>query len=375
MYASVAIVQRVLPHYRVPFFDILQERLLASGIKLALYYGQEKSGTVPRSVVLDKPWTTRIQNRYFSIGATEFVWQPCLSELRKFDLVIIEQAGRLLINYALLLKRQWSEQKIAYWGHGSNLQLRGKNRWKDRIKRRQLGSVDWWFAYTAETMDYLVSEGVSVEQITAVNNTVDTSGLKCALNQIDVQATSTLRAKLGIGDNPVGLYCGGLYPEKRIDFLINACNVIKDRIPEFHMIIIGEGPESAIVKEASDVSDWLHYVGPIYGDDRASFLKIADVLLMPGAVGLVIVDSFIAETPLITTDVNTHGPEIAYLEPERNGVMAMNTVSSYAEAVIDALTEDRLQVLRSGCRNSAALYSLDRMVTNFTEGVVGCLSY
>ena len=48
---------------------------------------------------------------------------------------------------------------------------------------------------------------------------------------------------------PVGLYCGGMYKEKRLDFLLESCKIVKQNIPNFEMIFIGAGPESNKIKE------------------------------------------------------------------------------------------------------------------------------
>ena len=104
---SIAIVRRIVPHYRVPFFNKLKAQLDHCGIEMDLYYGQERPGTVPRGVIVDSPWAIKLHNSYLSMRGVELVWQPCLTGLRSYDLVILEQANRLMINHALLFRRLW----------------------------------------------------------------------------------------------------------------------------------------------------------------------------------------------------------------------------------------------------------------------------
>ena len=48
-----------------------------------------------------------------------------------------------------------------------------------------------------------------------------------------------LQLELGIEDNAfVGLSCGSLYPDKRIDFLVKSAEIIRQSISNFHLIII-----------------------------------------------------------------------------------------------------------------------------------------
>jgi hypothetical protein len=103
---------------------------------------------------------------------------------------------------------------------------------------------------------------------------------------------------------------------------------------------------------------------------------MSDVILMPGAVGLSIVDSFTSRIPLFTIDNETHGPEIAYLENGVNGVMTEDRLQSYIAVVARYLNAPTLLArLREGCATSAKLYSLDNMVRNFSAGIEACLLY
>lgn len=372
--ASVAIVQRIVPHYRMAFFSGLQKCLEENGIALTLFYGQEQVGTVPRGIEIDAPWTVRQRNCYLSFGGVELIWQPCMSHLQGFDLVVVEQANRLLINHLLQFKRHWRPQQLAFWGHGRNLQAGNQKTIREKFKQWRACDVDWWFAYTSVTRDHLVASGFPSERITITNNTIDVSGLRNALAACDSETISRIRADLAIEDGPVGLYCGGLYSHKRVDFLLDVSRAVKATIPGYNLIVIGEGPESNKVADAAKSTDWIHYVGPVYGDNRAPFLKIADILLMPGAVGLVVIDSFVAETPLVTTKINTHGPEIGYLISGYNGVISDDSLVDYSDAVIATLTGEILPDLRTGCRDSADEYSLDQMIARFSDGIVACLN-
>lgn len=365
-------MQRIVPHYREPFFRGLHASLAEKDISLHVYYGQEQPGSTPRGVVLNEPWATRLNNRYFSCRNIELVWQPCLSALQQNDLVIVEQANRLLINHVLQLKSLWRPRRLAFWGHGRNLQAGGRENLRERFKGWRACNVDWWFAYTEATQDLLIAGGYPESRISTVNNTIDVEYLGDAVDAVDAEGIALLKAELGIGDGSVGLYCGGLYGDKRIDFLIDACRKVKVALPDFHMIVIGEGPESDKVAAAA-AGEWFHYVGPVYGENRAPYLKLTDVLLMPGAVGLVVMDSFVSESPLITTDINTHGPEAAYIRPGVNGVVSANSIDEYVCAVTASLEGDVLFDLRRGCRDSAGMYTLDKMISNFSAGIVDCL--
>ena len=83
--------------------------------------------------------------------------------------------------------------------------------------------MDWWFAYTKGISDFLVTLGVDPERITVVNNAMDTRAFEADLAAIGEEEFEIARRTLGIGEKDfVVLYCGALYEEKRISFLLEA---------------------------------------------------------------------------------------------------------------------------------------------------------
>lgn len=372
---KVVIIQRVLPHYRIPFFAGLAERLYREGVEMKLVYGQEYPGTVPKTTVVEKAWAHRIRNRYLRFPGSEAVWQPCLNQLSDCDLVIVEQSNRLVVNYHLMVGRKCGKFKLAYWGHGRNLQSGRRGGLRERLKQKLIGAVDWWFAYTALSADVVRESGFPPDRITVVQNAVSTREIEEQVRTVTADRLVAVRKELGINSGNVAVYCGGMYPDKKLDFLVEACDVIRSKIPDFEVILVGEGPDQHIVERAASRHPWLHYVGARYGADRVVFLLSAKLLLMPGLVGLAVVDSFAAQVPLFTTDIPIHSPEIAYLENGVNGVMTAADVDAYAEAVVHYLGHrDRLEVLRQGCRASSAKYTVENMIENFAAGIVQCLA-
>lgn len=372
--AKVVVVQRILPHYRVSFFRMLRQVMAEDGNDLKVVYGQERPGTVPRSMFVDEPWAVRIKNQYIQTGLTELVWQPCLSFVRGADLVIVEQANRLLVNYVLLARLKLTGTPIAYWGHGRNFQTDFRAGLKERWKRSLLRAADWWFAYTEISKQEMVNAGVPRERVTVVNNTVDSDAFTYALHELTREDIDTVRTAHGITSHNVAVYCGGMYSDKRLPFLIAACDEVRKRVPDFEMVFIGDGPEQNLVEDAASRRPWMHYVGGVYSKDKAVYFSIARALLMPGLVGLAIVDSFVASVPIFTTDVPIHSPEIAYLKDGENGVMTPHDICEYADAVASYFMSADLQKrLMKGCRGSAEDLGIDRMVERFAGGIKCCL--
>ena len=90
--------------------------------------------------------------------------------------MIVEQANRLALNYLLLAARPAGGPRVAFFGHGANLQGNPaslREHWRRILAR----TPNWWFAYTDGTADRVLSAGFPANRMTVVQNAVDTSGL------------------------------------------------------------------------------------------------------------------------------------------------------------------------------------------------------
>lgn len=372
----VCIVQRIVPLYRVQFFRSLQATLFRSGVDLHLIHGQEAPGTVPRGVDFDEAWAHRIQNRYIRIANRELIWQPCsLRELASADLVIVEHANRLLLNYPLLAART-KARRVAFWGHGANFQARGQPSTENSIARNMARAADWWFAYTNGGAKLVEAYGYPRERVTVVNNSIDSRGITNAVTRIGAQEKARLRERLRLEQPGVAVFCGRLVEEKRLGLLWAAAREIRRRCPHFSLLVIGDGPLQSEARRMAEAHDWIHYVGALSGDKLAPYFAVSDFMLIPGLVGLVVVDAFAAGLPLVTTRIDTHSPEIEYLEPGVNGLVAEPNEDSLATACVELLqSPELLDKLQDGCRSSSQLYTLEAMVERFARGVLEALDH
>ncbi|NER84004.1 MAG: glycosyltransferase family 4 protein [Leptolyngbya sp. SIO1D8] len=372
---KVLIIQRYLPHFRVEFFKRLKEECANKNIALSLVYGRLKGAEAMKIKEENLEAGIYAPVKEINFFNQKLFWHRCLQNLKGQDMIIVQQTNRELINYLLLLRRIFSKTKFAYIGHGRNMQVKTGS-WRNRVKNFLIKKCDWWFAYNDNVKDYLTTQGYPPERITSFMNAIDTKSLILTYEDIGNAQVLTIKKELHIDSDNIGIFCGGLYKEKRINFLIEACIQIKSRIKDFHLIVLGSGVEEPKVRDYCEKFDWIHYPGPVHDDQRkAAYFKASKVFLLPGLVGLAILDSFAFQTPLITTDYPFHSPEIDYLKNEGNGIITKNNISEYVDSVVELLQNDtKMAKLIEGCRHSAGIYNLEGMVENFTTGIVKALS-
>jgi starch synthase (maltosyl-transferring) len=108
-------------------------------------------------------------------------------------------------------------------------------------------------------------------------------------------------------DRKVLTYVGRLDQQKRVERLVRMFTDIADAIPEYDLIIVGDGPQrSELVSQAgrSGFADRIHFVG--FRDDVPEILAASDMLLLAShweGMPNVLLEAMAAGVPLVTFNV------------------------------------------------------------------------
>lgn len=360
-------------HYRLDFLSQLEIELKKYDVALDVFYGKPTPESIAKNDTAELIGSTQMPSWCLRIGGKEILLQIPPKRILSSNLVICMQENRLLINYIIqLYTRIAPGVKFAYWGHGRNFQSRRATGARETLKRFLLRGSDWFFAYTEASKNSLIANGYDPGKITVFNNTIDTDKFRCAVEKISKQEKQSFLEDLSIAPGDiVALFCGSMYPAKRIEELLASCDLIKEKVPGFHLICIGDGPSAKLIQLANKTHSWIHYLGVQTGQQKALAFSVGKAVLNPGLVGLHIVDSFSAGVPMITMDYEFHSPEFAYMRSGENGLVTCADVGDYAAAVVAILTDPTYQVkLAGGARQSADEYSLKAMVDKYTSGIL-----
>lgn len=364
----VTVVQRRLTHYRVPLFNELRRSLRSQGILLRLLHGTPASHELSKSDSGSLEWAESLPTTYFA--GERLCWQPFAARAEGSSLVIVTHENGLLANHLALLRRP--APKLAFWGHGANFQGRDRSL-RERYKRWSANRADWYFAYTELSVDLVTSSGFPASRVTQLDNAIDLAGLSREIASVEASDLPFFRTRFGLEDGPIGLFIGSLYAHKRLDFLIATAQRLRQEIPNFQLLVIGDGPERERVEVEAAKHSWIRPLGARVGRDKAAALRLSSIIMNPGLVGLGILDGFAAGVPMVTTDCGLHSPEIAYLDPN-NGVMTPDDLKSYTAACQHLLTDEaERERLKAGCSLASEKYTLSNMVANFSQGIINAL--
>ena len=363
--------------YRRGFYELLRRHLAEAGIELTLIHSNPPPHADVWKDAIDLPWSHRVEPRRFSVGTREVLWQPCIELLAGSDLVIVEQATRHLLNFVLAAEQRLGRRKVALWGHGRTFDPSHSRRVSEWVKARLSLSVHWWFAYTERSAAVVEALGYPRERITVVQNAVDTRWLADAVNSLDASAAAHMRDELELTGSHVGVFLGKFAVEKRLGYVFEAADAVRQRIGDFELIVAGAGSNEPLVRRLAATRPWVRVVGPRFGHEKAALLRVADVLLVPAWAGLVVLDAFAAGVPLAVSASQPHPPENSYLRDGVNGLVVEDGGSAVAfgHAVAELLEDPSLRAtLRAGCRAARGRYSIEEMVSRFGNGVQQALA-
>jgi len=144
------------------------------------------------------------------------------------------------------------------------------------------------------------------------------------------------------------LWVGRLSPEKGLKYLIEALPLVRERVPDVHLTLVGEGSQEEALRsqaEALGVADAISFAGPRPHDDIPELMRQADLFVLPSlneGFGIVLIEAMASGLPIVASD--TGGiPEI--VEHGRTGVLVPPGES-------DSLAWAIMEVLRDGARTT-----------------------
>jgi len=361
----VGIFQPRVPRYRRAFFRQLIELGSKSGIEYKVY--APINVTDPRQ---DEDFSnidvTRVRSVKFKIKGRIFNFINPIKILRNSDFIISEHA--LHDTFFLMSIFHLVYKPYGLWGHGRNYTT-AQPKILESFKIAIAKKANWFFTYTDSGAKHLISKNLESSKLTILNNSIDVTKTREALLAAKLIDPNEIREKYCIQSEFCLLFIGGIDESKRIDFLIHSAVLLKEKGVDFTLAVCGSGSQSHLLTGLDALG--IKLFGFANETQKAELATISSVILNPGRVGLIAVDSLALECPIVTTDWNLHAPEFDYLENNSNAVITSNSVNSYSDSVISILRDPaRLKSLKKQCAIDSFNFSVEKMVQNFHSGVL-----
>jgi len=273
---SLALQQRVLPSYRVPFFDLLAQSC-ESG--MSLFAG------MPRPVEMiasGKPQIAKYheaKNIHLFSGAFYFCYQRGFInwlEESNPDALIVEANPRYLATSPAVRWMRVRGRKILGWGLGAPKQ--------SQVWGRFIGQFDAMLSYSQRGADEYAALGFPREKIFVAHNSVSPKPM------LNVE-------RLTLNVRPTLLFVGRLQARKRVDSLLKACAEMESKP---RLIIVGDGPERVALESlARDVYPAAEFAGARHGVELKPYFAESDLFVLPGTGGLAVQEAMSHGLPVI----------------------------------------------------------------------------
>lgn len=174
----------------------------------------------------------------------------------------------------------------------------------------------------------------------------------------------TLRKKLSIKKGEkILLYVGRLGREKSVDFLIRSFETVHKKLPQTHLVIVGDGPEKenllSLAKKLN-LKQVVHFLGFVSKETLATYYVDADVFVFASTTdtqGMVLFEAMASGIPLVVVN---HPTYTDFVKNGYNGFLTNTHEKDFAEAVSRVLIDDKLRKeLSENAQKSVARFSVD----------------
>lgn len=275
---KLGLQQRVLPSYRVPFFDLLASHCDGG---MNLFAGKARpqemiaGGTTQVARHVEAKNIHLFNGRFYLCYQQGFLdwlkdWNP--------DALIMEANPRYLASPSAVSWMHKRGRRVIGWGLGAPKQ---SGLWK-----RFIGQFDRMIAYSQRGADEYAALGFPREKIFVAHNSVSSAPtLPMPSRPSDFDLRPTL------------LFVGRLQARKRVDSLLRACAEMESQP---RLLIVGDGPERESLEIlAKEVYPSAEFVGAKHGAELKPYFEQADLFVLPGTGGLAVQEAMSYGLPVI----------------------------------------------------------------------------
>lgn len=375
--------QSTIPHYRVRFYELLEERRPRGwSFEVAYDTRETERPTIYAEAVDHRTFKFPVLPARISslrVAGKRVHWQHCWRAARKFDVVVTDTHFANLTYPVMALHQMTGRCARVLWGHPFD-QNRTDDGWTSGIVRRlklwNARAADAFFAYTPGHRGLLLKHGVAAERVTVLGNTVDTTRERELAARL-APRREEIRHELGLTGRRVLLYVGRLRPGKRVNDLIEAFACLAAAHPNQTLIIVGTGRAEERLQALADEHPRadIRFTGALTEPERLGQLfTAADLFVIPGEAGLAPVQAWCYGLPVIVCDDGTHGPEFEYCVPANSVVLPAGLPPIEFARRIDAESPRLMAAeFRAGIPATVAHLTLEAMADHFIEGINGVL--
>lgn len=350
--------QRVLPDYRVPFFDQLA-RACQEGF--SLFAGQPRaSEAIKTAESLEAGQLAQARNRHFLRGPLYLCYQPgildWLEEWRP-DALVVEANSRYPDNRRALDWMHARGRPVLGWGLGAPPLAGPLAAARQGLRLRFLSQLDGVIAYSQRGADEYRALGIPAEKVFVAHNAAARRPASLPPERPERSGRASV------------LFVGRLQARKRLEMLFEACAALPESLQP-DLVVIGDGPaRGEFEARARAVYPRTVFLGAKHGDELRPYFAQADLFVLPGTGGLAVQQAMAHGLPVIVAQGD--GTQEDLVRPGNGWLIQPDNQHSLNAALADALSDpDRLRRMgHKSYRITAEEINLEQMAASFVTAL------
>jgi glycosyltransferase involved in cell wall biosynthesis len=356
----LAIQQRVIPAYRIPFFDALAAECVQG---MNLIAGQARPEEfIDGNAIPSVAAFTQIKNIHLLRGSLYLCWQkgvvPWLKKTQP-DALILEANPRYLSSYGAIHWMKQVKKPVIGWGLGSPMAHDSWSSMRLGLRQRFIHQFEALITYSQRGAEEYAHLGFAPEKIFIAPNAAVPRPIQAPPN----------RPNIFLGDRPVILFVGRLQERKKVGDLIRACAALPPTLQPI-IWIVGDGPMRAELEQlASNISLDVKFFGALHGRDLDHQFSKADLFVLPGTGGLAVQQAMSFALPVIVGQAD--GTQADLVRPENGWSLISGSMETLTQSLQIALS-DVARLRRMGLESYRIVkdeINLENMVRIFIQAV------
>ncbi len=360
----VGIQQRVLPRYRIPFFDALASDCPDG---LSIFAGEPRkeealdTGSVPLAANYQQG-----KNIHLFSGIFYLCWQSGLMEWMETwnpEVLIMEANPRYILSGQAVRWMKEKGRKVIGWGLGSPPASGPFSNIRMSLRKRFINQFDALITYSRQGAEEYAGLGYPDHRILTAPNAVAPRP----------QHGLPERGREYMLGRPTVLFVGRLQIRKRVDDLIRACAALPPLLQPF-LRVVGDGPCYRELKALADeIYPDARFYGARFGSDLEKHFREADLFVLPGTGGLAVQQAMSYGLPVIVGI--SDGTQSDLVREENGWILPDAGVETLTNQIETALNDvGRLREMgRASYRIVKEEVNLENMVEVFQRAILSVL--
>lgn len=313
MKKKICCIFNMAPLYRESIYKKIDEEFDAQ-----FCFGEAQEGIIPMefSKFTKKPLLNNVRN------FAKVSWRKGIQLLPYKNYESFLVIGDFNISYIpFLLSCKLLKKPVFAWGHG----LKNWGGLTSYTSKLIMSLLTGFITYGEGGKQRFIELGVPAYKLHVIYNSLGEG--------VDIEHVGSCQSDIiknhFVNDYPTIVFVGRLTKVKKLDWLIKAISLHKERNIKYNLLIIGDGTEMERLRALADNSiakENIWFFGECYDEKQLnSLLYNSDLCVSPGNVGLTALHAMMYGTPVLShSNFETQMPEYETIDEGKTGTLYEN---------------------------------------------------